>query len=88
MLLVVMVFSNDLLTASKGQTTKSQLFSVLALQWWNELPADVKTAESLTSISKRLKTHLLSQNSPGLCIASLLILHPPSSSPTILKTPH
>ena len=30
----------------------------LAPQWWNELPADVRTAESLTSLRKRLKTHL------------------------------
>ncbi|CAL8288297.1 unnamed protein product [Boreogadus saida] len=26
--------------------------------WWNELPAGVKIAESLTSFHKRLKTHL------------------------------
>ena len=44
------------LRASKGRTKKSQLFSVLAPQWWNELPADVRNAESLTSFLKRLKT--------------------------------
>jgi len=33
-------------------------FTVLAPQWWNELPADARTAESLASFRKRLKTHL------------------------------
>jgi len=44
----------------KGQDYKCkfQLFCVLAPQWWNELPADVRMAESLTSFRKRLKTHL------------------------------
>lgn len=42
-------------------TYKSQrLF--LALRWWNELPAGVKTAESLTSITPQdaedLRVHL------------------------------
>ncbi|KAK0145530.1 hypothetical protein N1851_015555 [Merluccius polli] len=46
------------LRASKGCTAKSQLFSVLAPLWWNKLPADVKTAESITCFRKRLKTHL------------------------------
>ena len=47
------------LRASKGRSTKSQLFSVLGPQWWNE-PRDVRIAESLTSLCKRLKTHLFS----------------------------
>ena len=46
------------LRASKGRTAKSQLFSVLAPLWWNDLPADVRTAESITCFRKRLKTHL------------------------------
>ena len=46
------------LRANKGRSAKSQLFSVLGLQWWNELPADVRIAKSLTSFRKRLKTHL------------------------------
>ena len=46
------------LRATKGWSAESQLFSVLGPQWWNELPADVRTTESLTSIRKRLKTHL------------------------------
>jgi len=36
----------------------SQLFTVLAPQWWNELPAHVRAAESFASFRKRLKTHL------------------------------
>ncbi|KAK0155603.1 hypothetical protein N1851_002081 [Merluccius polli] len=46
------------LRASKGRIAKSQLFSVLVPLWWSKLPADVRTAESLTSFCKRLKTHL------------------------------
>ncbi|KAK0154959.1 hypothetical protein N1851_002732 [Merluccius polli] len=46
------------LRASKGLTAMSQLFSVLAPQWRNELPANVRTAESLTSFHTRLTTHL------------------------------
>ncbi|KAI4885168.1 hypothetical protein NFI96_028414, partial [Prochilodus magdalenae] len=36
----------------------SRLFSVLAPRWWNELPLDVRTAESLPVFKRRLKTHL------------------------------
>ncbi|XP_072542833.1 uncharacterized protein [Salminus brasiliensis] len=36
----------------------SRLFSVLAPKWWNELPLDVRTAESLAVFKRRLKTHL------------------------------
>ena len=46
------------LRASKGRSAKSQLFSVLGPKWWNELPAALRTAESLTIFRKRLKTHL------------------------------
>ena len=62
------------LRASKGHTAKSQPFSVLAPQWWNELPADVRTADSLTSFRKTQDS--LDQSSPGLCIASFLYLPP------------
>ncbi|XP_068583396.1 uncharacterized protein, partial [Cebidichthys violaceus] len=41
-----------------GRSTRSRLFSVLAPQWWNELPTDVRTAESLPIFQCRLKTHL------------------------------
>ncbi len=37
---------------------KSRLFAVLAPQWWNELPIDIRTAESLHIFCCRLKTHL------------------------------
>ncbi|MCI4375953.1 hypothetical protein PGIGA_G00115620 [Pangasianodon gigas] len=36
----------------------SRLFSVLAPRWWNELPLDVRTAESLAVFKQRLKTYL------------------------------
>ncbi|XP_049319645.1 uncharacterized protein LOC111194633 [Astyanax mexicanus] len=39
----------------------SRLFSVLAPRWWNELPLDVRTAESLTVFKRRLKTHLFKE---------------------------
>ncbi|KAI5097353.1 hypothetical protein C0J45_12662, partial [Silurus meridionalis] len=35
-----------------------RLFSVLAPRWWNELPLDVRTAESLIIFKRRLKTYL------------------------------
>jgi hypothetical protein len=35
-----------------GPSSKSQLLSVLAPQWWNELPAVVRTAESLPASAK------------------------------------
>lgn len=46
------------LRTGKHRSAKSQLFSVLAPQWWNELPAVVRTAETLSTFRKRLKTHL------------------------------
>ena len=46
--------------STKGPSAESQLLSVVGPRWWNELPADVRTAESLTTTCprKRLKTHL------------------------------
>ncbi|KAI5093824.1 hypothetical protein C0J45_15548, partial [Silurus meridionalis] len=38
----------------RGKYT-SRLFPVLAPRWWNELPLDVRTAESLTIFKRRLK---------------------------------
>ena len=32
------------LRANKGHSAKPRLFSVLAPQWWNELPTNVRTA--------------------------------------------
>ena len=54
--------------ASKGRSAKSQLFSVLGPQWRNELPADVRIAESLTSFRKRLKTHLFRVHVKCKCV--------------------
>ncbi|KAI5619384.1 hypothetical protein C0J50_21045, partial [Silurus asotus] len=41
----------------RGKYT-SRLFSVLAARWWNELPLDVRTAESLIIFKRRLKTFI------------------------------
>ena len=46
------------LRANKCHSAKSWLFSVLEPQWWNEVPTNVRTAESLSIFNKRLKTHL------------------------------
>ena len=48
-----------------GRSTRSRLFSVLAPQWWNELPPDVRTAESLPIFRRRLKTHLFRKHYPN-----------------------
>ena len=37
---------------------RSRLLSVLAPRWWNDLPVDVRTAETLSTFKRRLKTHL------------------------------
>ena len=47
-----------------GRSTRSRLFSVLAPRWWNELPPDVRTAESLPIFRRRLKTHLFRKHYP------------------------
>ena len=39
-------------------TARSRLLSVLAPRWWNDLPVDVRTAETLSTFKRRLKTHL------------------------------
>ncbi|KAI5090329.1 hypothetical protein C0J45_19190, partial [Silurus meridionalis] len=41
----------------RGKYT-SRLFSVLAPKWWNELPLDVRTVESLAIFRRWLKTYL------------------------------
>ncbi|KAJ8405788.1 hypothetical protein AAFF_G00312250, partial [Aldrovandia affinis] len=38
--------------------SRSRLLSVLAPQWWNDLPVEVRTAETLATFKRRLKTHL------------------------------
>ena len=52
------------LKGPSGRSTRSRLFSVLAPQWWNELPTDVRTAESLPIFRRRLKTHLFRKHYP------------------------
>ncbi|KAG5840931.1 hypothetical protein ANANG_G00194120 [Anguilla anguilla] len=39
-------------------TSRTHLLSVLAPRWWNDLPVEVRTAETLTHFKRRLKTHL------------------------------
>ncbi|KAJ8405654.1 hypothetical protein AAFF_G00316340 [Aldrovandia affinis] len=39
-------------------TCASHLLSVLAPRWWNDLPVEVRTAETLATFKRRLKTHL------------------------------
>ncbi len=40
------------------RSSKSRLFAVLAPQWWNELPIDIRTADTVHIFCCRLKTHL------------------------------
>uniref|UniRef100_A0AAY4ENN7 Reverse transcriptase domain-containing protein n=1 Tax=Denticeps clupeoides TaxID=299321 RepID=A0AAY4ENN7_9TELE len=39
----------------------SRLFSVLAPRWWNELPLEVRTAQSLSTFKRQLKTFLFKE---------------------------
>ncbi|XP_064198071.1 uncharacterized protein LOC135258535 [Anguilla rostrata] len=39
-------------------TSRTRLLSVLAPRWWNDLPVEVRTAETVTLFKRRLKTHL------------------------------
>ena len=41
-----------------SRSSRSRLFSVLTPEWWNELPEEVRTAESLPIFRRKLKTHL------------------------------
>ena len=57
--------------ANKACSAKSLLFSVLARQWWNELPTNVRTAESLSIFCKRL---ICSDFTPeGLTVVSIFL---------------
>jgi len=46
-------------------TVANQAFSVVSPRIWNDLPADVTSAESLSTFRQRLKTHLFSKSFPG-----------------------
>ncbi|MGH0190820.1 UNVERIFIED_CONTAM: hypothetical protein FKN15_051217 [Acipenser sinensis] len=48
--------------ATTPTTTPACSFSTLAPQWWNDLPTDVRTAQSLTTFQRLLKTHLFRQH--------------------------
>ncbi|XP_028821249.1 uncharacterized protein LOC114772546, partial [Denticeps clupeoides] len=39
----------------------TRLFSVLAPRWWNELPLEVRTAQSLSTFKRQLKTFLFKE---------------------------
>jgi len=45
--------------------TYNRAFPVVGPQIWNDLPAEVTSAESLTTFRQRLKTHLFSKSFPG-----------------------
>ncbi|KAL3045997.1 hypothetical protein OYC64_004080 [Pagothenia borchgrevinki] len=42
----------------KFPSAETRGFAILALTWWNELPIDIRTAESSHIFQSRLKTHL------------------------------
>ena len=42
-------------------SAQSKLFSVLAPQWWNQLPPEARTAESLPIFRKHLKPYLFTE---------------------------
>ena len=50
------------LRGTANYSTKSRVFAVLAPKWWNELPIDIRTVESLHIFRYRLKTHLFGQH--------------------------
>ncbi|KAK5918288.1 hypothetical protein CgunFtcFv8_003065 [Champsocephalus gunnari] len=39
-------------------SAKTSRFAILAPKWWNELPIEIRTADSLHIFRRRLKTHL------------------------------
>ncbi|KAG7499322.1 hypothetical protein JOB18_034886 [Solea senegalensis] len=45
------------LRGSQRHSQNSRLFTVLAPKWWNDLPIDIRTAESLHIFRRQLKTH-------------------------------
>ncbi|XP_058883808.1 uncharacterized protein LOC117415531 [Acipenser ruthenus] len=46
----------------RSPASRARSFSTLAPQWWNDLPTDVRTAQSLTTFRRLLKTHLFKQH--------------------------
>ncbi|MGH0146846.1 UNVERIFIED_CONTAM: hypothetical protein FKN15_009424 [Acipenser sinensis] len=46
----------------RSPASRARSFSTLAPLWWNDLPTDVRTAQSLTTFRRLLKTHLFRQH--------------------------
>ncbi|KAM9534686.1 uncharacterized protein ACWYII_039557 [Salvelinus alpinus] len=44
-----------------SRSAQSKLFAALAPQWWNKLPHDTRSAESITTFRKHLKHHLFKE---------------------------
>jgi len=44
-----------------SRSAQSKLFAALAPQWWNKLPHDARTAESITTFRRHLKPHLFKE---------------------------
>ncbi|XP_064877885.1 uncharacterized protein LOC135572926, partial [Oncorhynchus nerka] len=44
-----------------SRAAQSKLFAALAPQWWNKLPHDARTAESITTFRRHLKPHLFQE---------------------------
>jgi len=51
--------------SARLSTVANRAFPVVGPQIWNDLPAEVTSAESLTTFRQRLKTHLFSKSFPG-----------------------
>uniref|UniRef100_A0A673WK06 Reverse transcriptase domain-containing protein n=1 Tax=Salmo trutta TaxID=8032 RepID=A0A673WK06_SALTR len=45
----------------RSRSAQSKLFTALAPQWWNKLPHDARTAESITTFRRHLKPHLFKE---------------------------
>ncbi len=44
--------------SQRASKSLSRTFSFTAPRWWNDLPTDIRNAESLTAFKRQLKTHL------------------------------
>ncbi|KAM9480584.1 uncharacterized protein ACWYII_007114 [Salvelinus alpinus] len=44
-----------------SRSAQSKLFAALAPQWWNKLPHDARSAESITTCRRHLKPHLFKE---------------------------
>jgi len=61
--------SDDLcVPAVRLATVGHRAFSVAGARVWNDLPADVTSAPSLSTFRKRLKLHLFPLSHPGLVL--------------------